>query len=1609
MKRKLFTFLMAFLATVGNAVWGQDLSSGDVNITSAGNYTITGNGGSDHTITVNATGDVNITLNNASANQNGGDRSAFSIESGTVHLTLVDENFFISGHANAGIYVAEGATLIIDGEGSLTAECAKTDGYSSSLAAGIGGSSDNPSFGTIWIKGGSITARSYSDGQNSGTNTHAHGAGIGGGDNSSNGTIIITGGTVNAACEDLDGLVTSGYYAAVGAGIGGGYQGTCDAIVILGGTVTAYNTVSHGGNTGNNIGTGYDYSGSKHPSIIFGKWDKNTTTSVTCSQNSKDQTNFLYALTGTEDASQGSQGNVTLPAGTQMYLTAAPTKATLNAYTMTLNKTVSQMDGNHTITVYTEDGNKTPDEVIGVYENLYYGANCTVEVPSNIHCTMGHHFMGWLTKEGSNTSKITEPTEVDGTVTVENSSKNKQVLRYETGESDASGIVKTDYYATWVDNEMSILVKTETDWSTNSAPVVSVTPTEAIPLLDYTFNAGTDSENTELKVQDAVVSFSTTSGKENTLTGTPTLAQDYDQPSKTLTGITATVKVKDSQGEGETVKFDPFTIYKYDMLITSAAINSENTHEYNGLDHNGTEGEPDHLLTVKGKIENGDGTEFDLREGVHYRIISYKFNDSSNETTNATDGVKLVNAGKYSDITIMNRLDNGVKFDASFSGTTTQVAQTADEKKTTLSGDVTIAKHKITVTPASSQNWTIGSKDNPVINFTPPKGSQVFSGETVTEKVAYTGSLGLSSTQNGSAITGNPTEKGTYYIVQNDLALTDDQTSGFDTDNYELAFTSGVTFAVQESMTDNDDIAIDVTATNISDLSDWTYDGTEHMLTITVKDGSEELTKDTDYTLSLSGGSSSSSSDQLTAKNAGEYTVTITGKGEYTGSKTTSFTIKKATITKVEANEQTVTLGKVNDEFVSEATSGTVTLTGLQNDETPIFNNEESKSLLKLDENKTYDAVQEYTDAIIIDKLELADAEDGSFLASNYEFAENAITNATKGTLHVVAEEDIEIDFPEGEGSDITVDADGNGTMVYNGSTPADIALTISIKDEETPLTAGDYTITYAKENTTIQNSDILNVGTYTITVTITKEGNYKDSKATKTLEVTARPLTVTIEDQTIEAEGSVETKITAETVIVSGEVEGETAVFTAESSLASTQTEFTAGTIYEGVITKGSTFALGNGEANNNFKADNYSLPESIAAADLIVKQTTDGGSQTDPIDPTDDESVIELTGDWKDGVITYDGNEHPITGLQIKFTDSKTGTVTYKEVTISTVTYTPSGTPMDAKDYIAAITLPDNAPISITGGGNVIYVKLSITKKAMSLDLHLPTSKDEVGDWNPAKAFEYDGLVTNCKTNVEETPSIKSDVDLVIVNGKAVLTGKPFIEDNTNTGFKYNNYTVKYLNNGMDITDEIEDGTDDEGNVTLPDDLFPDGGSGDDDDDDDNDHGHGGSDINRPAKYYNMYVDSAATCDGVELWFDKNVVRAGNQASVYVKIEEGYDAEHMKLWFKRSLYGYWEELEEGVQPGEYIIYNVYTDIYVKATDVEKDPTGIEEIEGVKVYAQNGSIYVYTPSRLPVWIVSMTGAVVRNEEQVGLQQYDRLNQGIYIVRVGEQVFKIRL
>ena len=163
-------------------------------------------------------------------------------------------------------------------------------------------------------------------------------------------------------------------------------------------------------------------------------------------------------------------------------------------------------------------------------------------------------------------------------------------------------------------------------------------------------------------------------------------------------------------------------------------------------------------------------------------------------------------------------------------------------------------------------------------------------------------------------------------------------------------------------------------------------------------------------------------------------------------------------------------------------------------------------------------------------------------------------------------------------------------------------------------------------------------------------------------------------------------------------------------------------------------------------------------------------------------------------------------------------------------------------------------------------------------------------------------------------------------------------------------------------------------------------------------------------PISYYNIYVEDV--CDGVEVSTSKQVVREGGSINVYVEKDTArYTFDNFKVYYKRSYYGTWDELKEGTQPGEYPIKNIWTHIYIKAEGAEEkeDPTGIESIEGVKVYTKDGSLYVQTPQREQVIIVSMSGVVVKNEEQVGLKQYHGLQPGIYIVRVGDRAYKLRL
>ncbi len=85
----------------------------------------------------------------------------------------------------------------------------------------------------------------------------------------------------------------------------------------------------------------------------------------------------------------------------------------------------------------------------------------------------------------------------------------------------------------------------------------------------------------------------------------------------------------------------------------------------------------------------------------------------------------------------------------------------------------------------------------------------------------------------------------------------------------------------------------------ISEIGKLTYTGENRKAKVVIKDGSYTLVKGTDYTLSYKN-----------CKNIGKATVTITGKGNYTGTKTLTYKIvpKKTTLSAVKKSSSKVKL-----------------------------------------------------------------------------------------------------------------------------------------------------------------------------------------------------------------------------------------------------------------------------------------------------------------------------------------------------------------------------------------------------------------------------------------------------------------------------------------------------------------------------------------------------------------------------------------------------------------------------------------------------------------------------------------------------------------------------
>ena len=214
---------------------------------------------------------------------------------------------------------------------------------------------------------------------------------------------------------------------------------------------------------------------------------------------------------------------------------------------------------------------------------------------------------------------------------------------------------------------------------------------------------------------------------------------------------------------------------------------------------------------------------------------------------------------------------------------------------------VSVGSQTITVTYCATQNGTYSST---IPSFTASGSHTIYYKATAPNHNEKTGTISIaigilkiakpstsgSYTYNGTAQTVSIASNSRYTISGNTgtnagsytaKVVLNDKTNTSWADDTTTDLSLGWTIAQREIS--SSDITITISGT-------YTYTGSAITPTYTVKDSlstiNKNLTKDTDFTLSLANNT-----------NAGTATLTITGKGNYKGTKSANFTINSATIT----------------------------------------------------------------------------------------------------------------------------------------------------------------------------------------------------------------------------------------------------------------------------------------------------------------------------------------------------------------------------------------------------------------------------------------------------------------------------------------------------------------------------------------------------------------------------------------------------------------------------------------------------------------------------------------------------------------------------------------
>ena len=355
--------------------------------------------------------------------------------------------------------------------------------------------------------------------------------------------------------------------------------------------------------------------------------------------------------------------------------------------------------------------------------------------------------------------------------------------------------------------------------------------------------------------------------------------------------------------------------------------------------------------------------------------------------------------------------------------------------------------------------------------------------------------------------------------------------------NYKVTYVAGTLTITSQSIdpgTDPDKPNPDYTGAKVNSPKDSVYDGKEHKWIPTVTDKADKkLEAGKDYTVEYS---------TKNFKDVGTIEVTITGKGNYTG------TVKRSY--KVTPKEYTVTTDSATKTYSGTALTAGGKVEGIVSGETVEFTTTGSQTEVGTSKN-TYELVWK------------------SAKATNYTLAKESIGKLTVKAKSIIPDGS---DTPDEKKTGITVNEPSDSK--YDGKEHKEVLTVTDTKTGKELVVGTDYSVTYS--------SDLVNAGT--VKVTVAGLGNYSGS-FTKTYKITKRSVTLTSATVSKVYDGSALTN-TSITVSGDGFVEGEGASY----EVTGTQTE---------VGNSANSFEY---KLNENTLASNYNITKVVGTLTITA-----------------------------------------------------------------------------------------------------------------------------------------------------------------------------------------------------------------------------------------------------------------------------------------------------------------------------------------------------------------------------------------------------------------------